>query len=57
MILGILILLQGVGLEISVGIVEHAVYFILFYFIWQNKQIMLLAKQAYVLCNLLQNHA
>jgi hypothetical protein len=30
MILGILILLQGVGLEISVGIVEHAIYFILF---------------------------
>jgi hypothetical protein len=31
MILGILILLQGVGLEISVGKVEHAIYFILFY--------------------------
>jgi hypothetical protein len=31
MILGILVLLQGVGLEISVGIVEHAIYFILFY--------------------------
>jgi hypothetical protein len=30
MVLGILILSQGVGLEISVGIVEHAIYFILF---------------------------
>jgi hypothetical protein len=57
MILGILVLLQGVGLEISVGIVEHAIYFILFYFIWQNKQTMLLAEQAYMLCNLSQKHS